>query len=267
MLLKFILDQSLFLIGLYIFVTLFAATEIGYRLGSRFTRDKDSGMSERQEKGIGIITSAMLALVAFVMAISISMADSRFDTRRKVILEEANAISTSYLRAQQVRGIQGEAIMKLLQEYARLRIDFIAAGEDQERLKKIDEETALLQQRIWDYASAAAVQTPTPIIALLLGSLNQMFDLATTQRWAFQVRVPFNVIRFLHFVSLLTMGVLGYFFSLNQYRHLILTSLLLFALTASMLLIIDLDKPRGGNIQAEQSPLIWSLESMKGKAQ
>ena len=103
MLLKFILEQSLFLIGLYIFVTLLAAAEIGYWLGSRFTRDKDSGLSERQEKGIGIIiTSAMLTLVGFVMAISISMADSRFDTRRKVILEEANAISTSYLQAQQV---------------------------------------------------------------------------------------------------------------------------------------------------------------------
>jgi hypothetical protein len=266
MLLNFIIDQSIFLIGLYIFVTLMAATEIGYRLGCRFGRDKDSMPSEKREKGVGIITSAMLALVAFVMAISISMADSRFDTRRKVILEEANAISTASLRAQHVSGVQGEAIIKLLQEYARLRIDFIAAGEDQERLKKIYEETVLLQQRIWDHASAVAANAPTPITALLLGSLNQMFDLAATQRWAFEVRVPFNVIRFLHFVSLLTMGVMGYFFSLNQYRHLILTSLLIFALTASMLLIIDLDKPRGGDIQAEQAPLIWTLESMKEKA-
>jgi hypothetical protein len=69
---------------------------------------------------------------------------------------------------------------------------------------------ALLQQRIWDHASALAVHTPNPIIALLLSSLNQMFDLATTHRWALEVRVPFNVIRFLHIVSMLAMGVMGF---------------------------------------------------------
>jgi hypothetical protein len=128
MLLNFILNQSIFLIGLYIFVTLLVANEIVYRLGCRFNRNEDSGLSERQEKGVAIITSAILSLVTFVMAISISMADSRFETRRRVVLEEANAISTSYLRAQEVRGAQGEAIMRLLRDYAQLRIDFVAAG-------------------------------------------------------------------------------------------------------------------------------------------
>jgi hypothetical protein len=266
MLLNLVFDQSLFVIGLYVFATLLAATEFGYRLGHRLNRKKESDLSERQEKGVGIITSAMLALVAFVMAVSISMADSRFNTRRKLVLEEANAISTAYLRAQGVGGVRGEAIMKFFRDYTQLRIDFVAAGEDQTRLETIYEKMTVIQQRIWSSASEAAAGAPTPITALLLGSLNQVFDLATARRWASEARVPFNVFKFLHFVSLLAVGVMGYYFSLSRHRHFVLSSILLFAFTASMLLIIDLDKPRSGNIQAEQSSLVWTLESMKETA-
>ena len=266
MLLMFFFEQSLLLIGLYVFATFLAATEIGYRLGSRFNRNKDPVFSEKQEKGVGIITSAMLALVAFVMAISISMADSRFDTRRKLVLEEANAISTAYHRAQGVGGVHGETIMRLLRDYTQLRVDFITVGENQEQLKTIYEKATVIQQRIWSSASELAARAPTPITALLLGALAQVFDLSTAQRWALEGRVPFNVFKFLHFASLMAVGVMGYYLSLNRRRHPVLSSILLFAFTAAILLIIDLDRPRGGNIQADQSPLIWTLESMKETA-
>jgi hypothetical protein len=263
MLFQLVLGQNLFLIGLYVFLTLLVGTEVGYRLGYRINRKKDTALSEKQEKGVGIITSAILALVAFVMAISISMASGRFDTRRKLVLEEANAISTSYLRVQRMGGVRGEAIMRLLRDYTQLHIDLVAAREDQERLKTIYEEMAVIQQRIWSNASDVAALPPTPTTALLLGSLNQVFDLTTAQRWAFEVRVPLNVFKFLHVVSLLAVGIMGYYFSLSRHRYFVLSLLLLFAFTAAMLLIIDLDKPRGGDIQVEQSPLIWTLESMK----
>ncbi|MBN1314025.1 MAG: hypothetical protein JXA42_01110 [Anaerolineales bacterium] len=266
MLFKLVLGQNLFLIGFYIFLTLSVATEVGYRLGHRINRKKDTNLSEKQEKGVGIITSAMLALIAFVMAISISMAVSRFDTRRKLVLEEANAINTAYLRAQRIGGVRGEAIMRLLGDYTQLHIDFLAARENQERLKTIYEKMAVIQQRIWSNASDIAALPPTPTTALLLGSLNQVFDLTTALRWSFEVRVPLNVFKFLHVVSLLAVGVMGYYFSLSQRRHFVLCLLLLFAFTASMLLIIDLDKPRAGDIRIEQSPLIWTLDSIKENA-
>ena len=263
---KLFVDQSLFLTGLYVFMTLLVATEIGYRLGRLFNRNADIDQSEKQEKGVGTVTSAMLALVAFVMAISISMADRRFDTRRKLVLEEANAISTAYQRAQGMGGAHGETIMRLLRDYAQLRVDFVTAGENQEQLRTIYEKTAVIQQRIWINVSEVAALAPTPITALLVGSLSQVFDLTTAQRWALETRVPINVFKFLHFASLLAVGVMGYYFSLSRHRHCFLSSILLFAFTASMLLIIDLDKPRSGNIQAEQSPLVWTLESMKENA-
>ncbi len=76
--------------------------------------------------------------------------------------------------------------------------------------------------------------------------------------------IPTHVIKILVLISLLAMGMMGYYFSLSGFRHLVLSSLLCLALTAAIALIIDLDKPRSGYIQAEQSPLIWTLESIKG---
>jgi hypothetical protein len=154
--------------------------------------------------------------------------------------------------------------MRLLADYTQLRLDFFAAGEDQKRLKAVYEQTAIVQNKIWENASAVAAHAPTPISAILLQSLNQVIDLATASRWAFEVRVPTHVIRILVLISLLAMGMLGYYYGLSGFRHLILSSLLCLALTAAMALIIDLDKPRSGYIQAEQSPLIWTLEFIKG---
>jgi hypothetical protein len=208
----------------------------------------------------------MLALVAFMLATSISMADSRFNARRTLVLEEASAISTAYLRVQSLGGVSGENLKRLLGDYAQMRMDFVAAGEEQKRLHAISATTARLQQQIWEEATALVTLAPNPLGALLLDSLNRMFDLTTSQRWAFEGRIPFNVSKFLHFVSLLAVGVLGCYFSLSRHRHLVLSSCLLFVLASAIVLIIDLDKPRGGYIQAEQSPLIWTLESMKDKA-
>jgi hypothetical protein len=265
MLFGILLKQNLFLIGLYILITLLIATEIGYRLGFRRNRSKDGTLSEKQEKGVGTITSAMLALVAFVMAIAISMADTRFDLRRKLVLKEANAIGTASLRAQAVGGHHGQEIMRLLGDYTQHRLDFFGAGEDPKHLKSILEKTEDLKKRIWKHASDMAVVAPNPLTALLLTSLNQAFDLATEQRWAFAVRVPVNVFKFLHFASLLAVAVMGFHFSLSGNRHFVLSSILLFALTAAILLIVDLDKPRSGEIMIEQAPLYWTLESLQGK--
>ena len=258
------LHGNLFLIVLLMIVALVLTKECGYWIGRRNTKQADA--AEKQEKTVGTITGAMLALLGFMLAISISMADGHFESRRKLVLDEANAIGTSHLRAQAIGGAHGEKIAHLLIDYVQLRIDFFEAGEDQKRLKSVYEKTALLQQQIWGLASAIAKSAPTPISALLLTSLNEVFDLATSRRWALEVRVPPSIIKLLFAFSLLSMGILGYYFGICGMRHPILSFFLIIAFTASILLIIDLNRPRSGIIQPEQSPLVWILEDMKTSA-
>jgi hypothetical protein len=258
------LTGSLSLIGLLMILALFLMRECGYWIG-RWNSKKGASV-ERQEKTVSAITGAMLALLGFTLAISISMADGHFENRRKLILDEANAIGTSHLRAQAIGGLHGEKIAHLLVNYAQLRLDFFAAGEDQNRLKSVYEQMAMLQQQIWGHASAIAKSAPTPISAILLASLNEVFDLATSRRWALEVRVPPSIIKLLFALSLLSLGILGYYFGIFGLRHAILSLFLITAFTAAILLIIDLNRPRSGLIQPEQSPIVWILEDMKTSA-
>ena len=260
---NFFLDHSLLAMALLIFLLLILVTGVGYKVGRG--QGKRTTQAEKLEKTAGTIAGAMLALLGFILAISLSMADSHFETRRKLVLDEANAIGTCRLRAMTIGGSHGAEICRLLTEYARIRTDFFAAGEDPTRLKSVYTQTSDLQGHIWDHASAIAAEFPTPISSLLLSSLNEAFDLATTRRWALEVRVPAYIIYLLLVFALLSMGMMGYYFGICGVGHPILSALLFGAFTIAILLVIDLNKPRSGYIQPEQSPLIWLMEEMSGK--
>lgn len=255
---KFILHGSLFIIAPLMIIIFFAMLTVGYLIGRR--HGKNESASEKREKTAGTITGAMLALLGFMLAISLSMSESRFENRRQLVIDEANAISTSSLRAQAIGGVHGTEIVRLLRDYTRLRLAFFEAGEDPKRLQAIYEQTTDIQSSIWKHASAIAGSAPTPISGLLLSSLNETFDLATTRRWVFEVRIPPNVIKLLMLVSFLSIGMLGYYFGICGVYHPILSGLLFFSLTFIILLIMDMDRPRSGYIKPEQSPLVWFIE-------
>jgi len=63
--------------------------ELGNWIGRRFRRTKPAGAT------IGTLTGAALGLLALLLAFSFSIALSLYDVRRNLILEEANAISST----------------------------------------------------------------------------------------------------------------------------------------------------------------------------
>jgi hypothetical protein len=254
----FLQNQSLFVLAPVMVSLLILATVIGFRSGK--TRRKKESVTERLEKTAGTIAGAMLALLGFILAVSLSMADSHFETRRKLVLEEANAIGTARLRASAVGGENGTEIARLLLEYAQTRVDFFIAGKDAGKLRSVYRRTSDLQQRIWNLATAIAGSSPTPISAMLLSSLNEVFDLGTTRRWAFEVRVPAYIVSLLFLFAVLSMGMMGYYFGVCGVSHPVLSTILIIAFAIALLLVIDLNRPRSGLILPEQTPLYWLLE-------
>jgi hypothetical protein len=59
----------------------------------------------------------MLSLLAFVLALTLSFANTRFSERVEGTLAEANAIGTAWLRAEAIGHVRGPEIAKLLEEY------------------------------------------------------------------------------------------------------------------------------------------------------
>ena len=72
-----------------------------------------AGRSHEHAGGISI-----LALLAFLLAVTMGMASDRFDTRRGLVREEANTIGTTYLRAGYLAEPYAKDIQNLLREYA-----------------------------------------------------------------------------------------------------------------------------------------------------
>src|SRR6516162_5266441 len=83
---------------------------------------------EVQAEGVGVVVGGMLSLLAFVLALTLSFANSRFSERVAGTLTEANAIGTAWLRAEAIGHVRGPEIAKLLEEYTQIRREFVSEG-------------------------------------------------------------------------------------------------------------------------------------------
>ena len=105
-------DYSLPLIFIASFIAIFAATEIGRQLGLLAAR--------RKRENISTIEGAVLGLLALLIAFTFSMALSLFEARRDALLNEANAVGTTALRARLLPAPYNTECLKLLREYIQI---------------------------------------------------------------------------------------------------------------------------------------------------
>ena len=115
----------------------------------------------------------MLGLLAFILAFTFGLASSRFEARRGLILSEANAIGTSYLRAALLPDPQRTEIRNTLREYTDVRL---TAGQP-EKIEWSIRRSEELQTRLWSQAVEVAQKKPGPIAGLFIGSLNEVIDM------------------------------------------------------------------------------------------
>jgi hypothetical protein len=242
--------------GLF-FALMLTATEIGFRLG----RKLETGTPESIKSQISTVEAAILGILALLLGFTISMAVSRFETRKQLVLEEADAIGTSSLRAQLLPAPAGPVIQSLLRQYVDVRVQYGTSGNNLARLEDLNRQTARLQTEVWTRAAAYAQQDPNPVKAgLLLQSLNSAIDLAEARWMAFQNHVPESVIYVNAAVGLLSAMLVGYSFGVNGRRNIFSMFMLAVSIALVLAVIIDLDRPRSGYIRVSQQPMIDLLQ-------
>jgi hypothetical protein len=234
-----------------------AVFEGGYRIGL-WRRER---APDEKEGPTGMIVGSLLALMAFLLAVTMGMASDRFDTRRQLVLNEANAIGTTYLRAGYLPEPVSTDARELLREYVPLRIttadrDLLAANY----ARSVD-----IQAELWAQAETLAKATPDSVaLGLYIDTLNAMIDLHETRVTAIlYARVPETVVILLIVGAVLTLGMVGYNAGLTRRRSLMTAVVLVIVLGAVITLVIDLDRPREGFLQVSQQPLL-DLQSQIG---
>jgi len=229
-------------------LTSFASLEIGYRLGQYRRRQASR---EKTEAG-GIAVPAILALLAFILAFTFGMAGSRFDDRKTALLEEANAVSTAYLRTELVPASEQEAIRAMLREYVDVRLK---GGQDFNYLKQAIVRSKEIHAALWAKTVEIANQYPPSVNhSLFIQSINDVIDVHEKRiATALYNRIP-NAIWFaLYVISILAMVATGFQPGLAGSRRTMTSILLTLSFSCILLLIAVLDRPEyGKNIISEQ---------------
>ena len=226
------------------------AVEGGFRLGQYRRR-----RSEQEDRPpVGEMVAATLALLAFMLAFTFGLAASRFDVRRGLVIDEANAIGTTYLRAGLLPEPHRSDVRSLLREYVDVRLEAVQPGKLSQSIGRSEE----LHARLWAHAAAVGEKNPGSIVVgLFIASLNDVIDLHA-KRLALGVRnrIPGTIWAALYFVAIIGTSVMGYHAGLaGSGRSLALLALVL-AFSAVVTLIADLDRPQEGLLQVSQQTMI-----------
>lgn len=231
-------------------ITAIACTEGGYRFGV-WRRKK---LKHESDAPLATVVASILGLLAFMLGFTFNVALSRFDERRIAVLQDANSIGTTYLRADFLDQPQRDKVKKLLREYVQVRANGIVAGSD---LNSMLSRTQAIQDQLWQSAATFGREHPTPITSLFVSALNDTIDMHSKRiDIDINARVPLSVWLVLFAVSILSMVGVGYYFGLSNNRSWAETVILVTTFALVMHLVADLDRPNEGSIKDSQEPML-----------
>jgi hypothetical protein len=233
-----------------LFLAMLASAEIGRRIG--ITRREQE--TERERVGLIAIEGAIFGLIGLLIAFTFSGASSRFEARRVLVVQEANAIGTAYLRLDALPSSARPALREKFRAYADARWAVVHSLPDQDVSSTHASRAAVLQKEIWADAIAALLQASPQASLLLLPALNEMFDLAESRSIAVKTHTPAIIVVLLAVMAVLSAMLVGYVLAggkpFSVTLHLFA---FVFVMMATLYVIIDLDYPRHGLIRLDYS--------------
>lgn len=237
-------------------VVVMLSIEGGYWLG----RYRRHWSEDEKEAPVSAIVGATLGFLGFILAFTFGLAASRFDARRQMVVEEANAIGTTFLRAGLLPNNRGAKIRKLLREYVDARLEVVETGNIEQVLRRSDE----LHRELWKETEAAGQSHPDSIVVgLFIQSLNETIDIHSKRvLMGLQNRLPGALWATLYLVTMLTMAGVGYHEGVTNSRRSLAIVVLVLSFSAIMTLVADLDRPQQGYFTVSQHAMIELRKSI-----
>jgi len=244
-------DFPLLVFGLSL-VMLWGAVQVGVRSAHRL---------EDVREDFGIVVTATLTLLSLILGFTFSMAVGRYDQRKLYEEEEANAIGTEYVRADLLPSSDAENVRRLLREYLDQRILYYQT-QDRTALRRIDISTGQLQKQLWAAVRTASAPQPTPVVALAVSGMNDVLNSQSYTQAAWLNRIPPAAWALVAIISLAANGMVGALWRRGRPMGL-LSGTLPVIVSLSLVLIADIDSPRGGLIPVRPVGLISLAASLR----
>jgi ABC-type multidrug transport system fused ATPase/permease subunit len=244
-------------LAVVVVAVMFGTTGAGILLG-RWLRHRREGIKEP----LGVIQAALVGFVALLLAFGLTMAVGRYEARRAALVEEANAIGTTYLRAQTLAEPMRSESLKLLRDYTDQRIELSRSVPDSRKFDRAEQRSTQIQEQLWKLAGDALNRTPTySAPRLYVETLNETIDDDTARVAALDNRIPAPVLWLQIAASALAVGVLGMYLASHD-RGVLMAFLAATLVTVMLLVIFDLDRPHRGTITIPDAVLVQLRESM-----
>ena len=204
-------------------------------------------MADDSRDDFNIVQGATLTLLALLIGFTLSMAVGRYDQRKNLEEEEANAIGTEFLRAELVEGPETAQIKALLIRYLDQRILYYRTREP-DALQKIEHATAQIGDDLWKVVRGVARDKPTPITSLVVSGMNDVLNSQGYTEAAWLNRIPVSAWCLMIVIAFFSSLMQGYGARTKSAKAALLLVLPM-TISLSLALIADIDSPRGGLIR------------------
>ena len=244
-----------------LFLGMLLLMDVGRRIGGRrLAHDPEGARS-----GVGAVEGAVYGLLGLLIAFTFSGAASRFDTRRQLIVEEANDIGTAYLRLDLLPAEPRDHLREQFRRYVDSRLETYRKFPDLQAVEAELARSIALQNEIWNLAVAATRDTPPPTTTLILPALNQMIDITTTRTAAARMHPPGVIFAMLGALALIGSLMAGYGMAGGKTRSWLHMVAYAAITAATAYVILDLEYPRLGRIRLDafDQVLVELRQSMK----
>jgi hypothetical protein len=249
----------------WLFFGLVVCLEVGYRIGRRALR-----ASPEAHEGVGASDGAVFALLGLLLGFSFAGGTARLDTRRELVVREANAIGTAYLRLDMLPEDAQPQLRRAFREYldSRLRVYEKLDLPTLESAEREMEHVTMLQRSIWSLAVIATSregEVSQTTARLLLPAVNDMIDVTTSRTVALYTRMPGLLLGMLLSVALLSALLAGYAMAKRGHRSWLHGLVYVLTIAVTVYAVLDLDNPRAGfiRLQAAENALIQLRDSIQ----
>jgi hypothetical protein len=233
-----------------------AAHEIGFWLGS-LTRSAD----ELFDRQVALVRTSTAALVAFLVGFAFSGAAARFVDRVDIVVKEANALGTAYLRADIIPEPQRGELKTALKEYTADRVALLS-GEGRDQIEPLLAKVSGLHQRMWRPA-IRATQDNAPLMAVVLPPINEVIDLHSVHLAMARRHLPTPIMTLLLGTAAIGLGMVGFGNGRVGRRFSVLDAVYGAVLAIALWVTIDLDYPGIGLIRVSNLPVVETLAAMR----
>ncbi len=231
---------------------LLGASEIGLRSGFRLHASHD----EARRSQVGGVQGAVLGLLGLLLGFTFAMSVGRHDNRRVLVLQEANAIGTTWLRAGLLPGDHPQQVRDLLRRYVDVRLEYRAVADNPEKLAQGMKASSEIQKSLWTHAEAAAKEAPGPVVVSFINTLNDTIDMDAERLAAHRNHIPPTVWVLVVIVAAFGCYTSAYGSGAQGARSLFTSVLLPVLIVVVMGLVYDIDHALQGVIGVSQQPML-----------